>query len=50
MSDETKNPRIADNPSMKEMSDILPVIRLVKKVSGLVRKLGVKNEKLDMIL
>lgn len=49
MSDETRNPRIADNPSMKELADILPVIRLVKKVSGLARKVGIKSEKLDMI-
>ena len=49
MNAETKSPRIADNPSVKEMSDILPVIRLVNKVSGLARRLGIKNERLDRI-
>ena len=49
MNDEIKNPRIADNPSAKELSDFLPVIRLAKNISGLLRKLGIKNERLDSI-
>ena len=49
MNDEIKNPRIADNPSAKELSDFLPVIRLAKNISGLLRKLGIKNGRLDSI-
>lgn len=49
MNNKAKNPRIANNPSAKEISDVMPVVKLAKSISGLAQKLGIKNEKMDKI-
>ena len=44
-----KGSRIEDNPSAKEISDNLLLNKLVKYCTGLMKRLGLSNERLDRI-
>ena len=44
-----KGSRIQDNPSVKRISDLLPLIRMVKLFTGFAKKLGNTSEMLDKI-
>jgi hypothetical protein len=39
--------RIADNPSAKEMTSVLPAVRLLQTLTGAARAHGMKDEKID---
>ena len=45
MNNETKNPRIANNPSAKEISDVMPVVKLAKSISGLAQKWELRTKR-----
>jgi hypothetical protein len=42
--DKNNKPKISDNPSAKEMKDVLPAIKAIGKVSGFLGKIGIKQE------
>ena len=44
-----KGSRIQDNPSVKRISDLLPLIRMVRLFTGFAKKLGNTSEVLDKI-
>ena len=49
MSPGDRDPRIADNPSAKAMSALMPLVKAVKAITGAMKGLGLKNETVDKI-
>ena len=49
MRNKKKDSRIEDNPSAKMISDVLPLIKIVKSFTGFAKKFGINNESLDRI-
>ena len=50
MSSSSAHPaKIADNPSAKAASDILPVVKAARSITGLLKKIGLRNETIDKL-
>ena len=49
MSHKHQNDHIEDNPSSKAISDLLPLIKGVRSLTGFAKQLGIKNEGLHKI-
>ena len=49
MSDKKKEIGIADNPSAKKIADVLPLVKIVKTLTGFSKKLGITNDNLERI-
>jgi len=49
MSDKGKPLNIAQNPSARMISDVLPLLRVTRLVTNIAKKIGVHNENLDRI-
>ena len=49
MSQRGRESRIADNPSAKAMSALMPLVKAVKAITGAMKGHGVKNETVDQI-
>lgn len=49
MSDKKKDAGIVYNPSAKKLSDVLPLIKTAKWLTGFLKKLGITSENLDRI-
>ena len=49
MSDKKKYASIAGNPSGKMVSDLLPLVRIARSITGLAKKLGITNKDVDRI-
>ena len=49
MSPRDRDPRIADNPSAKAMSALMPLVKAVKAITGAMKGLGLKNGSVDKI-
>ncbi len=49
MSHKHQNERIEENPSSKAISDLLPLMRVAKSLTGFAKRLGIKNDGLHKI-
>ncbi len=49
MSHRHQSERIEDNPSSKSISDLLPLMRVAKSLTGFAKRLGIKNDDLHKI-
>ena len=48
-SDSAHSAEIANNPSAKTVSDILPVMKAARSITGLLKKIGISSEPIDKI-
>jgi hypothetical protein len=44
-----KDSKIADNPSIQEMSNLIPFVKLVKLSTGMMKAVGLKDENIESI-
>ena len=49
MGSKETGPRIADNPSSKRLSDVLPLVKLTASVTGFMKRFGITNPNIDGI-
>ena len=48
-SDSVRPTKIANNPSAKAATDVLPAVKAARSITGLLKKIGISNETIDKI-